>query len=106
MDINRFINHLHTLRLIDLTREGALVKLIPLGFLGQAVQWWVIKVPYITKIVYYTGNLDTFAPILKKEFNIPHAMANTKFHGYVLDNRKFIKDRKIKINYYRLYRWA
>ena len=33
-------------------------------------------------------------------------MANAKFHGYVLDNHRFIKDRKIKINYYRLRRWA
>ena len=36
VDINRFINHLYTLRLTDLARENALVKLIPLGFLSQA----------------------------------------------------------------------
>ena len=39
-------------------------------------------------------------PILKKEFDIPYVMANIKFHEYILDNRRFIKDRKIKINYY------
>ena len=77
---------------MDLIREGALVKLIPLGFLGQAAQWWVIKVPYTAKIMYYTGNLDTFALILKREFDIPHTMANAKFYGYILDNRKFVKD--------------
>ena len=36
MDINRFINHLYTLYLADLAREGTLIKLIPLGFLGRA----------------------------------------------------------------------
>ena len=65
-----------------------------------------MKIPYTAKTAYYTGNLDAFAPILKREFDIPHTIANTKFQGYILDNRKFIKDRKIKINYYRLRRWA
>ena len=53
--------------------------------------------------MYYTRNLDAFVPILKREFNIPYAITNTKFHEYILDNRKFIKNRKIKISYYRLY---
>ena len=37
VDINRFIDHLYTLYLMDLIKEGALIKLIPLGFLGRAV---------------------------------------------------------------------
>ena len=53
--------------------------------------------------MYYTTSLDIFTPILKKEFDIPYVMANAKFYGYILDNHKFIKNRKIKINYYRLH---